>query len=466
MRQKSVVDEIAETVREQTYPSESESGQGSGDQSQRFAHEEKAYYCSASKEYLIQNERKQWISISEGSIKRYLKQIVFRQVSKVAGLDSMIDDYLINLQTRNDVAMAMPIAGWDTGIHMVCGERVLVTKTVKPVAPRRGEWPLLSKFLAELLGEQTQYLYGWLKSGLKARREPYPFRPGQLMAFAGPGGCGKSLLQNIITEIYGGRVGKPYKFMIGKTGFNSQLFGCEHLAIEDQAASKRIDDRLHFGANIKNMLVNETQEYERKGSEALVISPFWRMTCTLNDEPECLLVLPPIDADLIDKIILLKASRATFPFDGDDLRGRRAFRESISRELPAFVSFLMGWRMPDRLKDQRYGVIAWQHPELLEALADLAPEGALLSLIDTLKPWDAYNTAWTGTANALQERLLEKDKHGRVGQLLKYSSACGTFLGRLAKRYPDRVEVLKRDHNKAIWKIHPPKEIEDQGIPD
>jgi len=335
---------------------------------------------------------------------------------------------------------------------------VLVVKGANYVQPKQGDWSTIKRFVETLLPDQTDYLYGWLKAAFRTLREGAPFRPGQLLAIAGPAGCGKSLLQNILTEMFGGRVAKPYKYMTGKTNFNSELFYAEHLAIEDEAASTLIHDRRTFGANIKNMLVNETQPYYRKAREALTLSPFWRVSCTLNDEPESLMVLPPLDSDLLDKIILLKASFAKFPFESDDIKSRKKFREQISRELPAFLAFLSSWRVPDRMKDQRYGIQAWQHPELMEALADLAPQSALLSLIDAIKPWDAFNAPFKGTAMALKEILLEKDKHNRVNTLLKWNSACGAYLARLAKSNPDRVRLCGRPGNKAIWEILPESE--------
>jgi hypothetical protein len=37
------------------------------------------------------------------------------------------------------------------------------------------------------------------------------------------------------------------------------------------------------------------------------LKPFWRLSITLNDEPENLLILPPLDESLGDKIMLLRA---------------------------------------------------------------------------------------------------------------------------------------------------------------
>jgi hypothetical protein len=46
-----------------------------------------------------------------------------------------------------------------------------------------------------------------------------------------------------------------------------------------------------------------------KHREALTLDPIWRMTISLNEEPESLQVLPPLDESLEDKIIILRATK-------------------------------------------------------------------------------------------------------------------------------------------------------------
>ena len=60
---------------------------------------------------------------------------------------------------------------------------------------------------------------------------------------------GKSRLQNLITPLLGGRVANPYHYMTGKSNFNSELFGAEHLMIEDEPASTRIEARRNTGSH-------------------------------------------------------------------------------------------------------------------------------------------------------------------------------------------------------------------------
>lgn len=416
-----------------------------------------AYYDSETEKYYSQNSRGEWIKTTEGSLKRYLRRVTYAQITKNEGQDNRIDDHLIDLQRNLDVVLAVPIAGLPIGLHVLHGNRILVTRQANYVKPRKGPWPKLQAIIQELLPNQTDMLYAWLKSRLETLREGYPFRPGQILMIAGPRGCGKSFLQNTFTDLFGGRKAEPYKVMIGTRDHNSQLFKGEHQMIEDKATLTDTKSRRAFGGAIKEMLVNETQEYHRKHGEPCILCPFWATTLTVNDEPENLMVIPPIDDSLEDKIILLLASKATFPFRDDDLKARKAFREAVTAELPAFVSFLLSWKMPQHLRDQRYGCKSWQHPELLESLNALAPQTALLELIDELRPFDSDSLPFEGTARKLEGLLLSKDKTGRVARLLYYTSCCGTYLSRLAGNASTsgRVSEIKKFGNKSIWRIVP-----------
>jgi len=414
--------------------------------------------------YWMENGRKEWQRTNEGHLKRFLRQRTYKGCTKGEGQDSMIENHLIELQLNYDVAYAGPLAGWNVGLHDICGNRVLVTKGARPIFPHEGKWSVLEHFLADLLPDnQHLYFYAWLKSSCRSLKQGAPFRPGQCLALAGPPGCGKSLLQNLITEVFGGRACKPYKFIQGKTDFNSEHLGCEHLMIEDEAASTDIRIRRDMGSAIKSLLVNETQTCYRKNKEPLMLMPFWRLTVSLNDEAENLMVLPPLDDSLKDKILLLKCGMHKQTIDSDDLAKKREWRITLSNELPHFLHWLKTWKIPTTMQDSRYGCVAWQHPELLDALEDLSPEMKLMSLIDTLQIWNADRMPWVGTANQLEDKLLEKDKLGRTAKLLSFNTACGVYLARLAKRFPDRVKCTKRIANKVTWTINP---LAEEPLPE
>src|SRR5690242_19598043 len=276
------------------------------------------YFDHRSGNYWVRNNRGQWIRFSETSLKRLLKSKgLSAECSKMERL-SQVDEAILQIQTTQDVNYAASLAGYTTGLYQLNGGRILVTDSPVIIQPAPGEFPILSAILDGMLNhgdfDQRPYLYGWLKIGYECLITAKK-RPGQTLAMAGPVSSGKSLLQNLITQILGGRAAKPYRYMSGQTPFNSELFQAEHLMIEDEVASTDIRTRRHFGTNIKQVTVNVVQSCHPKGLPAISLEPLWRTTITLNDEPENLLILPPFDESIIDKIILMKVFKKLFPVE-------------------------------------------------------------------------------------------------------------------------------------------------------
>ena len=415
-----------------------------------------AYYDCGRGGFFTQDTRGEWIPFSESSVRRLLKHRQFPHITSDNEQRFHIENALIKLQTENNVAYAGPIAGFKQGLHQICGQNVLVTTGPRLLVAREGRWDTFKTFVSELLGEQVRVFYGWIKAALRSLYSGPPWVPGQMLAIAGPAGCGKSLLQNLVTELLGNRSAKPYKYMIGDTDFNNDLITAEHLMIEDEAASTDLRVRRHFGSQLKNMVVNETQRLRRMRLDALTVTPFWRITISVNDEPENLAVLPPIDESIKDKITLLRAFQINPPFAADDIKARNLWRQRLSDELPAFIFWLRSYRVPTSMVNVRYGVSAFHDEEILAALRDLSPETRLLTLIDTLQPWGIDREPWEGPASELEEKLIEKDRLGRVAKLLYFSSACGTYLGRLVQQCPERFSVHRPYNSSKRYKILPP----------
>lgn len=415
-----------------------------------------AHYDSSRGTYWTRNSKQDWIQFTESALKRRLRLERYGDIPDKYLQVMQADKDLLKMQTENDVSYAGPIAGYRSGIHEICGQRILVTEGPKLIKWAHRPWPNLKRLIQGMFGDNAPILYGWLNCALRSLYAGPPFRPGQMFAIAGPAGCGKSLLQNLITEAFGGRSAKPYRYLVGDTSFNSDLMRAEHLMIEDDASSTDPRSRKSFGTMLKNLIVNETQSLHRKGRDAISVTPFIRVSISLNDEPENLMVLPPMEESLKDKVILLRASKPEFIYADDDLAQRKLYREELTAELPGFIAFVRDYRIPERMKSQRYGMIAYQEPSLLKDLMELAPEWKLLSIIDSLGIWEYGQSEWSGTASALEELLRSRDKTGMVKDLCWFSTACGVFLKSISVGMPDRVSCSRIHGGARIWTIKKP----------
>jgi hypothetical protein len=426
-----------------------------------------AYYDHPRKEYVLAVSLWHYHSRTETQFKRELR---FRKLTKdfLPGRNwSQIDVALRYFQQQKFVDYCGGLAGKSCGFYEENGIKILVTKEPKIIVPSQGEWTILNQFFANLLGgpdepygdEQLNVFYGWLCSAYRALSE-HRFQPGQALAVAGPVDSGKSLLQSLITEILGGRSAKAMPYLQGRTDFNGELFEAEHLVLEDEAASTLHRDRIVLGASLKNLIANRIHPCHPKHRQIVNLAPWWRVSLSLNDRPERLLVLPSLSEDIADKIILLRASRYPMPMEAVRAEQKEIFWRRLVSELPAFIWWLLGeFKLPSEWQEVRFGVKSFHHPELALELEELSPAIALLALIDAADIWTSYDPTtsirgvtdpWVGTALGLRGLLMTNQKTQRdATRLLDWVNACGQYLNDLADKRPTRVKAYR--NSKGRW---------------
>lgn len=413
-------------------------------------------YDSNRTSFWVKNDRAAWMLVTSGDVRRRLKQKGYSSKTGPGEEISQVDRLLTAIQDSNDVDYADSLAGYQTGIYEMKGKRILVRDSPTLLEPSKGDWPFLAGIFERMLGkEQQTYFFGWLKVAAEALYTSQ-FRVGQALVLAGPADCGKSLTQYLITLLLGGRPAMPHRYMAGLTPFNSELLGSEHLVIEDEEASTDIRARRKFGASIKLICANQDQSAHAKYRNAITLTPFWRLSISVNDEPENLMILPPIDKSLEDKFIILRAEKHAMPMETVTDRERRAFIKTLKAELPHFLQFLLDFKIPAELTSDRYGITHFHHPEILEAISAMAPETRLLELIEARFFDSAAPGLWQGTANKLELDLTSEYSCVRrqAERLLTFHLACGTYLGRLQKRHPERFES-QHTRKGNLWTIHP-----------
>lgn len=387
---------------------------------------------------------------------------------------SVIDFAMDRIRIEKYFHFAGDLAGKRRGFYEI-GEnkRVLVLNSPNIIEPSPGDWSTIHKLINDLMGindkenvhsrDQKRFLLSWIKVAYETLRAEGN-RPGQVLILAGPPACGKTLLKLLICEILGGRMGSPYEFLRDNSRFNEDLAGTELLAVDDVQGSPDLRVRRAVSGKIKEMLFSGWYRIEPKGGKAFSFSPFWRMIMCVNDEPEDLLVLPPLSNGIEDKLAMLKCSRFApeFPIYTDEEK-RKFFAQLIS-EIPAFLHAITGDSIEESYREARCGVKAFQNPELVAALGSIAPETLLLALIDehvaVLPGTIAF--PWTVTAQDLRRALTDGDaprNREAHAMLDKYPSTCGSLLGKLAARTPERVRKGKMMHGVQRWDIYPDPEF-------
>ena len=367
---------------------------------------------------------------------------------------------IVNLiQCSQYVNFSGPLAGYQRGIYEMNGAKVLATNSPRVPAAVPGKWETLKAVIKGLLEDDTagRVQIDTFMAWLKIARESLAvsrYRPGQVLALAGPRGCGKSLLIDIVEHALGGRRANPYPFFSGRTGFNADLAGAELLAVDDEAGSSDIRARKNLAANIKACLFSGSVRVEAKNKNAFSFRPVWRMMMALNDEPENLLVLPIISEDVADKITLLRCHKRELPMPAYTMEERDAFFAQLVKEIPAMLSALERWEVPEDLREQRCGVKAFHHPSILASRHELSPEGQLAQLIDAAAASGSLPLPWTGTAAALKSMLTASPTTARDAERLLggWAAATGVYLARMEG---GRVQRLPMLDGVLRWRVLP-----------
>jgi 5S rRNA maturation endonuclease (ribonuclease M5) len=419
------------------------------------------YYHEPSEKFLVLNESGRWLSLSTASYKRILTSRGVTTAKNGAPM-SEADALIVHAQSHNDIVRYGPLCGRNPGFYEENGIRHLVTEPMRLIEPIMGKLEVIPAILKGLLvdnetpevgASQLNTLLGWMQSSARALRAGR-YQQQQAITIAGPRNCGKSLIQHqLITPCLAGRAVDGEKYFLRNNDFNADLYRAEHITLDDKVSSTKIADRLAFAAKLKGATVGTgVGDIHGKGRDGVALRPWWRISITCNDQPENLLVLPPLNADVSDKIIILRASNFTLPMPVNTQAEKERFQAAIRAELPAFMHFLLNvYQLPEEYQETRYEVATYHHPELAELLDGLSPEAELLSLIDaTMSNQIALGSIWI-SADELENRIREAQP-SRAAKIFTYSQACAKYLHRLSVKHPHRIEK-ERTASKRGWLI-------------
>lgn len=419
-------------------------------------------YDDASKGYFaLRPDDSYWSGVTDGVVRTNLALRGFSPVREKGSMPSEVDRTISTIQAES-VSYAGELAGHDKGVFVGDDATVLVTRSAKLPVPEKGEWNTIQRVLEGLFSgpDALAHFYGWLKVAVEARMAGVLI-PGQACVFAGPAGCGKSLIQHqVITPLLGGRCCKPMQYLLGKTMFNKDLTRAEHWIMEDEKSETDIRGRRAFGTSIKEVTVNRLHRLHAKGRDAQISLPlFVRLTISLNHEPENLVVLPPLDDSIRDKLMLFRVYKR-HDFDADGPEENKRFNEALRREIPAFAWWLIHeWEIAPELKDVRFGVKEYGDKEIIEVLDQAAPEFALLDMIDLTYFGGGRKETQSFKAAELRRELQDTASPVMFDarNILRTVQNCADYLSRLALKEPKR--VVKQGTGKGrgyTWMIHPP----------
>lgn len=415
----------------------------------------KSFFEAGKNRYWIEDSQEKWSPRIAGDVKIELEKLGYNAKASKGKAYSEADYEMADIRNHNGVIFAGPVAGKKKGVYEAAGDKYLVTVSPQLIEPVCGNWENIEKLGLRLFGrEQFDYVLGWTQTAVITLYREANLK-GQLLALAGPAGCGKSFWQNqVITPVLGGRVAKPMQYMSGGTTFNEDIIRSEHLMLEDENSKTDIRSRRAFGSAIKEFTVNRTQRAHGKGKDAISLESKHWVSLSVNDEAENLSILPPMDDSLLDKIMLIRcdlAINAEWPG-----AGRNAELEKLVKdEIPAFIHYLLEDHKIQVKTDQRFGVAAYHNPELMSRLDRLSPEDGLDCIID--KNWAKLceeKGVLKMPAEDIETCLQNNDSlNYRAKRILTWDGACAVYLERLSRKYPGKYIKPKPSQRPRTWTI-------------
>ena len=145
------------------------------------------------------------------------------------------------------------------------------------------------------------------------------------------------------------------------------------------------------------------------------------------------------------------APTVCMPMKSDSPRCRVEFWDGIRAEIPSFAKFIEEYVIPEELQESRFGIKAYQHPDLVEILKEMTHENRLMALMEIIVIPE--NGTWKGTLEELETALFEDSTFKRqIEKLLYYPTALLTYMRRLHKSDPERVKTF-RSSGKSMWQL-------------
>jgi hypothetical protein len=248
----------------------------------------------------------------------------------------------------------------------------------------------------------------------------------------------------------------PSQFMDGNTLFNSKLFRVPHLMSSDQDGSPSIQKRRKFGGYVKRITSNKGLECRGIFKDAITLDPIRVPTCSFNTSPaERIKILPPLDDDIRDKMIITKVNHGKMPLPTATAEQELEFKRWTQAQIPAFAWWLLNEYKPptDIILDSRFGIPGYCHPDIEKHLFEMSPERQLRGFINDILFADDGKKSWKGSWSDL-EKLLNRNEDARAF-LRRQPGKPSDMLGALERAEPNRFK-RKKNNTQRFWVIEPP----------
>jgi hypothetical protein len=363
------------------------------------------------------------------------------------------------------------LAGYLVGTHIFGNERILIKSNLQLMLPKEGAFATIMKLLTHVFGNdephyQLDRFLTWLQHAYGGAYEVYGngkdvsdvCLTGLALILCGKSQVGKSYITNLITKIFGGIVGQPFKSMTGKTEFNADCAKAIHLSIDDQTGTRTYEQRKDHGQRLKAMLSGSAQWIQAKHVDAFTAPLYQRITYSFNSDRDSFSTFPALSDGVRERILALLANpKKWIRFKNAISREERNFLDrTITNELPGFLYHLMNkYIPPEWCITSSFGCKEFIHPDIERQVEMGTPESTLKCLILDYLQSSRYLESesmegidFSGNANTLLTGMLESSAHREgLRTFAKNVISFGMRLGDLCAIYPRHFRKIGRQDN-------------------
>jgi hypothetical protein len=310
--------------------------------------------------------------------------------------------------------------------------------------------------------KQLVYLLCWIKQGYEGARRGEP-QKGQALFLVGGTDRGKTLFNGEFMERIFGGSRDAGKFLLGKTDFNKELLEAGHWRVDDAEAAVDKRDHTRFTERVKQFVANPTVPYHPKFVDALSVPYNGRLCITLNEDEESLRMIPDLDRNIADKVLILrladdKGGLFQFPSRGD-------VSKNLTTQLPYFLRWLINWMPPEYVTKgfNRFGMRAYIHERVRLSSLSAGLDSDLLDIMaplwandDDFKAMLCGEGAWTGSAADLFS-LLASNPVTSMHVRGMTTRVLGKKLSTLSGIPGSGVEKVEGRSRMRCYKVRPPE---------
>lgn len=384
-------------------------------------------YYDSQKNYYRRLGNGEWDSMGVDQTRRHLKVELGMSDEAPSGGISVVDAALHYIETKQRVFGALPFPLERDSVVDWNGKTYLNVATAALMQPAEGEtkgwgdgFPRIQSMLETLFpGKALDAWNAWLRVWYKRVLATGRGGRGQAVFIVGPPKTGKTFLTNcVLGRIFGG-VSDVSGYFVEGNQFNADMFNHAVWALDDSTILGDHDALKKFSALVKKAVANPSFPYDKKyGYKGSV--PFnGRFTCTLNDGPSSIGILPDTDQDLLDKVILLRTGDKQM-----NLAPTEPERYEVLRvELPFYLRWIAQTGHAEWIgcSDGRCEIDSWHDSWVLDqAKSNAISETTSMVVMELMGDLQTDNKkVWEGSIGELYNRAKNSDSTKHMMQSIR-----------------------------------------------